>query len=592
MGIHKFGVQITKGDGTYVEYKQIQTIDIMSLSYGNGDIIGSGYSYRQLGALLHDTNADWSYMTYFSTMIFDNVSGSPGDSYQMSKVTSMLTSIECPLGETRIIWFGGVDLTYTKDIPRIEIRAYESSGYFFDFVYKIKSKTYYSCTLRNYMVYIPWRNINKTGIIIPGNTFHNYTPPQPPSQENPMGVPSSTQLSAFSGSVDVITEDANTWFDAAEGYDLGEDPYGGGGYSENIDNDEGNFSDNSDVVTDDNLPSIDVLGTGFATIFAPTKNQLQQLSDVFWNNDIFSALQNLVQNIQDMFTSLAMVPFTVETGASPEVTWLGLPLTSIYLRLCTKQYYEFSMGSIDLSADSRIYTSGSALDYSPFSKIGIYLPFIGYQELDIDEVRGSIISLKYRIDILSGAAVAIIYVNGNAIYQFTGNCLTQIPITNENMQSLVTDAVNVGIAAAAVKTAGAASSAEGAMIDADEKMTTAQKEAHKAHTRIRQTNADTHLVSATANSMMGLKPQYNKSSSVSSAASMLSVKQPYLFLTTPRQCLPKNYRRYGGYPSNTTGKLNEYSGFTVVESIRLNGLVATTPEVEEIYNLLRGGVII
>ena len=119
-----------------------------------------------------------------------------------------------------------------------------------------------------------------------------------------------------------------------------------------------------------------------------------------------------------------------------------------------------------------------------------------------------------------------------------------------------------------------------------------KKEAHKAHARVSQTNADNHLFSATANAAMGLKPQYNKSGSVSSSVSMLAVKQPYLFLTTSNLAIPSNYQHYAGFPCNMTGKLNTFSGFTVVESIRLNDLVATTPEVEEIYQLLKEGVII
>ena len=231
------------------------------------------------------------------------------------------------------------------------------------------------------------------------------------------------------------------------------------------------------------------------------------------------------------------------------------------------------------------------LDYSPFSKLGIYLPFIGFEELDIDECRDKTISLLYRIDILSGTCVAMVKLNGSPLYQFTGNCLAQIPITNESMQSLVTDAVNVGIAISNAKSAGTASAADmSAAEEAD--ISEAKREAHKAHARVSQSHADAHLQSAAANAMMGLKPQYNKTGSVSATASLLSVKQPYLFLHTPKLSIPNKYQHYAGYPCNITGTLNSFSGFTVVESIRLNDLVATTPEVEEIYQLLRKGVII
>lgn len=398
-------------------------------------------------------------------------------------------------------------------------------------------------------------------------------------------------VQGFSDQISVANMEA--WMD---GY-TPEEPDDDNPYDELVDNDNHggsntNFSDDSDTVTEDSLPTISAVGTGFATLFSPSRGQLRALSEIFWNSNFFTAMQNLVENITNMFTSLAMVPFTVPTSGTVEVTWLGMAITEVYLTLAAQQYLEFNMGTIDLSGDNRVFTYDNALDYSPFSRLGIYLPFIGYQELDIDECRGSTINLKYRVDIMSGSCVAIVKVNGNAIYQFTGNCLTQIPITNESIQSLITDAVNVGIAAANARTVGAASSADIAASEGSDKMSEAQKKAHEAHARVSQTNADTHLQSATANAIMGLKPQYNKTGSVSAAAAMMSVRQPYLFLTTSRMAIPKYYEHYAGFPCNMTGKLNEFEGFTVVDSIRLNELVATTPEVEEIYEILKKGVII
>lgn len=396
----------------------------------------------------------------------------------------------------------------------------------------------------------------------------------------------------YSGTTDSISANLTRWLNGFEPpvYDEG-NPYIDGGTSEPSDS-EGNFSEDSDSVDLDNLPTIDAVGTGFATLFTPTKAQLKALADIMWDSNVFTALQNLVENIQKMFTSLAIVPFTVTKGATAEVTWFGLAITEVFLDLCSQQYYDFDMGSINLANDNRIFTSGSALDYSPYSKLGIFLPFIGYQDLDIDECRDAVIGLKYRIDILSGACVALVSINGNTIYQFTGNCLSQIPITNENMQSLVTDAVNVGIAAAATHSAMGAASADMTAAEGSTKISQAAREAKIAHAEAHVASSAGQLSSATANAAMGMKPTYGKAGAISASASLLAVKQPYLFLTTPRQSLPDHYQKYCGFPSNITGKLNSFSGFTVVEDIRLNGLVATSPEVAEIYELLKKGVII
>ena len=369
-----------------------------------------------------------------------------------------------------------------------------------------------------------------------------------------------------------------------------DNPYEPGGTSETGGGENGNFSEDSDDVEEDSMPTLSAVGTGMATIFNPSVTQLKNLSNVFWGSNWWQALQNSVEGIDKMFISLGIVPFDVTAGSTVEVTWLGLSITEVYLTLAAQQYYEFDMGTIDLGNDSRIFTSDSALDYSPFSKLGIYLPFIGYQELDIDECRGATVQLKYRVDILSGTCVALVKVAGNTIYQFTGNCITQIPITSQSFENLFTNAVNVGIAWGNARNAGAIAGGgdAGDIITPDANMRFPLPEVAGGG----EIGAQSRLGNATANAMMGLKPTFNKTGSVSASATLFTVKQPFLFLTTPRQCLPSHYQRYCGFPSNITGNLNEFSGLTVVESIRLNNLVATATEVQEIYDLLHKGVII
>ena len=105
-------------------------------------------------------------------------------------------------------------------------------------------------------------------------------------------------------------------------------------------------------------------------------------------------------------------------------------------------------------------------------------------------------------------------------------------------------------------------------------------------------NAENSLAGATANGFMGMKPNFKKTGAISGSTGLMSVKQPYLCLTTPRQSMPEGYEKVCGFPCNIGGKLGDFSGYTVVEDIRLNGLVATSPEVDEIYKLLKSGVII
>ena len=386
-----------------------------------------------------------------------------------------------------------------------------------------------------------------------------------------------------------------------------DNPYWGGDYSApgGGDPQKQNWSENSDVVIADPLPDETHYGAqacGLVTVFTPSDSQLRYLSDVIWGNGFFQFMQNLVENISDLFISLGMVPFTVTKGATVEVTWFDFAIsgqqvgTGIYLDKAASQFAEFDMGTIMLDgSDDRIFATDSVLDYSPYSRLGIYLPFIGYQELDIDECRGSSLNLKYRVDILSGTVVAQITINGRTIYQFTGDCLTQLPLTAMDAQGMISNAVNIGIAAASAGATGAVASAGDALTAenlANGDISAASAELQNAQHAAQVSNARGSLAAASANGMMGMKPNFKKSGAIGASASLISVMQPYLFLETPRQSMPDGYEKVCGFPCNIGGTLGDFSGFTVVEDIRLNGLVATSPEVEEIYQLLKSGVII
>ena len=164
------------------------------------------------------------------------------------------------------------------------------------------------------------------------------------------------------------------------------EPYTPGGYAGEGGGSRGNFSEDSGHVSRDALPSISAVGSGFSTLFIPTRQQLQRLSQTFWGSTIVGFFQNAITNIKDMFVSLGILPFVAPSGATVNVTWLDIATIDIALTLASDQFIELDMGRIDLGNDPYIFSSDSVLDYSPYSKLGIYLPFIGYQELDMNKV--------------------------------------------------------------------------------------------------------------------------------------------------------------------------------------------------------------
>lgn len=69
-----------------------------------------------------------------------------------------------------------------------------------------------------------------------------------------------------------------------------------------------------------------------------------------------------------------------------------------------KSIVEYSCGTVEIAEDFQ-----SLLDYSPFSRLTIYMPFIGFMDLDVAKVMGKTLELKYKVDVLSGRCLAEIW---------------------------------------------------------------------------------------------------------------------------------------------------------------------------------------
>jgi hypothetical protein len=97
-----------------------------------------------------------------------------------------------------------------------------------------------------------------------------------------------------------------------------------------------------------------------------------------------------------------------------------------------------SCGTIELNEEHN-----NVIDYSPFTSLQIYLPFIGIKDIDIDVCRNKTLKLEYSFDVVTGDTLATIYADNIAINQFTGSICEDIPYivnnTGDNNSQTVTN---------------------------------------------------------------------------------------------------------------------------------------------------------
>lgn len=320
--------------------------------------------------------------------------------------------------------------------------------------------------------------------------------------------------------------------------------------------------------------------TGLISIYHPSKSDIKSFASWLWSTSAYDSIVKMISDPLQNIIAFNMFPFTVPDSGKGYVKFGGAVVNiggeQFNMKYCNTQFVTLDMGSYTVP-----YFWNNVLDYSPYTKCSIYLPFIGFQNLDTDEVMGMKLSLKYNVDLLTGDCVANIYVEGETddttlaapLYSFQGNCALSVPLSSSNAATAYLAAAT----AAAGAVIGTATTTGGALAD-----TALGKDISKS--------LGESIPSAS--SVMSGKVQYTRSGSIKGTAGFLAAQSPFLIVQRPIQSLPEDYASDNGYPANYTATLNTLSGFTKVSKIHLAGVHCTDAELEEIYRLLEEGVII
>lgn len=318
---------------------------------------------------------------------------------------------------------------------------------------------------------------------------------------------------------------------------------------------DGDFDADSDTIDFSILPVLSAVNTGLLTMWNPTVGEVMNLSNYLWSNDVFDTIKKFISSPMELIVSLAVLPVAVPTEDTYSHICIGGIDTGVTSHKVSSQYITFDCGTIDVT---EYY--GSALDYGSYTRLSIYLPYIGVRELKSDEIMGGAVQVKYNIDVLTGTCIAEIKCTRNrlssVLYSFEGNMSAQLPLTSRDFSSIYT-AIARGVIETTTGTVNPLSMA---------------------------TNAQSAL------SVMSCKPTMARSGSISGNGGHLGLHTPYLIIERAIQSLPKNFNHYMGSPSNITALLSSLSGYTEVEQLIQVNIHCTDTEFDEINALLKEGV--
>lgn len=315
------------------------------------------------------------------------------------------------------------------------------------------------------------------------------------------------------------------------------------------------------------LPTTSVLNIANYKMFNPTGTQLGGVIGKLWFEDfslteLIEVIQRFIFKPKESLVSVTMVPFNVSSGSSERV-YLGKMDTGVDAPIVTAQFQTIDCGSINVPLKY-----ASVLDYSPFQKAILFIPFVGFRNINVDQIAGGTIAIKYNVDVLTGSAVCFVRItdgqdsNNSVLYTYDCNLAIQVPVSSDKYDAMVSALLHLG-----GSLIGAAGGGQFGVSTAANAIPSAIDAISAAH---------------------GI----DQSGQLASTVGILGEFCPYLVLEQVNQSLPAGYNSHEGYPSNITSQLGSLSGYTEVEKIHLNIPEASSIELTEIEQLLTHGVIL
>lgn len=299
-------------------------------------------------------------------------------------------------------------------------------------------------------------------------------------------------------------------------------------------------------------------GSGLWSVYNPTINQLNSFGAWLWSSDIWDQIKQFFSDPMQGIIGLHKI-FCKPTNGDSKSIIAGYLDSGVSSLTVTKQYERIDCGTL---ACAEYY--GNALDYSPYTSVSIYLPFIGVVDLNVNEVMGSIIHVFYDIDILTGACLATIEVKDSknvnvSLYQYNGICSVQIPLTSGNYGSVIASLVTTGAGIVATVASG------GALAP---------------------------VLLGGATSALSSGTNVKQSGTIGSNIGAMAQKKPYLIISRKIPHMALNYNNLEGYPSNNRVYLSELVGYVRCKDVFIASTNANQLEKEMIEEELKNGIFI
>lgn len=348
-----------------------------------------------------------------------------------------------------------------------------------------------------------------------------------------------------------------------------DDPYAEDNASD--DGDQGTNNWTPDNITLRDLPPNFFSDSGLMTVYTPTTSELRAFSSYLWSDRFdVNQLKKIFNNPFDLILGFQYLPLKVIIGGQTGVN-VGNILnvdTGLTMSYPTQENYLHSFGTLNLTGQEHKF-----LDFAPYSKTYIHLPYIGEQVIDTDLIRkASPVELIYKYNIVTGTITAILtgHIENQlgVLYEWVGNCCNALPVANNDysntingMFSLVQNAVGGAVFGGSI--GGAIGVGVGAITGAINGLNQAD-----------------------------MKPTITTTGSIGGCGACLNATcDAFIVTEQQRLSVASTQAHYLGYPRNVSGYIKNSGGYNNIKAIRMSCANATQSELDEITSILTNGYV-
>jgi len=350
----------------------------------------------------------------------------------------------------------------------------------------------------------------------------------------------------------------------------------GGGYNQNTPpTGKGSFDNSSDKITPSSKPTLTPLSSNLVHAYkvdVATLNNIANAIYVDLAND-WSSIETALEAIYnaifaakyvDYLLDLLILPINVPAPNAVDVKvggkYLTLSTGRVQSYLVTEPYVDFDCGTITIPE----YWA-NFLDYTG-TKVKLFLPYIGYVDIQPEYVISGELSVRYRFNVLDGSFIVyVLSTSGKSeleesmIGQYAGVAAVHVPLQASDYATKVSGLISaIGTVAA-----GMAAGGVGAMAGA-----------------------------ANLGNTLMQKPGSTHANGYNASSSYLSHRCPYLIIERQVSQFSEKYMEEVGLPLNVMRTLGSMTGLTKCEAAHLDTIPCSVEGKERISQLMADGIIL